>query len=76
MQTKPTSKIYEYQGGQIEVKDIRNYIESAVKVNVNFIELLSTPYFYSPDMENAMKLRSFFKPLLDEQGEIYLRACH
>lgn len=74
-QHKPTSKVYEYQWGQIEVKDIRNYIESAVKVNVNFIELLSTEYFYSPDMENAMKLRSFFKPLLDEQGEIYLRAC-
>lgn len=74
-QTKPTSKVYEYEWGQIEVKDIRNYIESAVKVNVNFIELLNTEYFYSEDMPNAMKLRSFFKPLLDEQGEIYLRAC-
>lgn len=75
-QSKPTSKVLEYQGGQIEVKDIRNYIESAVKVNVNFIELLNTEYYYSTDMRNALALRSYFKPLLDEQGEIYLRACH
>lgn len=75
-QSKPTSKVYEYQGGQIEVKDIRNYIESAVKVNVNFIELLNTEYYYSTDMRNALALRSYFKPLLDEQGEIYLRACY
>ena len=47
-QNKPTSKVYMYDWGQIEVKDIRNYIESAVKVNVNFIELLNTEYYYSP----------------------------
>lgn len=74
-QTKPVSKVYEYQWWQIEVKDIRNYIESAVKVNVNFIELLSTPYYYSNDKTKARELRSYFKKLLDEQGEIYLRAC-
>ena len=75
-QSKPTSKVYEYQWGQIEVKDIRNYIESAVKVNVNFIELLNTEYYYSSDMRNALKLRWFFNQLLAEQGIIYLRACH
>lgn len=74
-QTKPVSKVIEYSWGQVEVKDIRNYIESAVKVNVNFIELLSTPYYYGfhPKIE---EFRSFFKPLLDEQGIIYLRACY
>lgn len=74
-QTKPTSKVYTYEWWQVEIKDIRNYIESAVKVNVNFIELLSTPYYYS-EYEEAKEFRSFFNPLLDEQGIIYLRACY
>lgn len=74
-QTKPTSKVLEYDWWQVEIKDIRNYIESAVKVNVNFIELLSTEYYHSIYTE-AEEFRSFFKPLLDEQGIIYLRACY
>jgi len=74
-QNKPTSKVYTYDWWQVEVKDIRNYIESAVKVNVNFIELLNTEYYYAKTDKESDEFRSFFKPLLDEQGEIYLRAC-
>lgn len=74
-QTKPTSKVLEYDWGQVEVKDIRNYIESAVKVNVNFIELLSTEHYLSVYPE-AEEFRSFFTPLLREQWIIYLRACY
>lgn len=73
-QTKPTSKVYMYEWGQVEVKDIRNYIESAVKVNINFIELLTTEYWYSEKWFYASTMRDFFEPLLKEQGEIYLRA--
>lgn len=74
-QTKPTSKVYTYDWWQVEIKDIRNYIESAVKVNVNFIELLNTEYWYSEHKE-AEEFRKFFTPLLNEQGQIYLRACN
>lgn len=74
-QTKPTSTVYNYEWGQVEVKDIRNYIESAVKVNVNFIELLNTEYYLSDDWKAAETLKSFYKRLLDSQGQIYLRAC-
>lgn len=74
-QTKPTSKVYNYEWGQVEVKDIRNYIESAVKVNVNFIELLNTEYCLSDDWKAAETLKSFYKRLLDSQWQIYLRAC-
>lgn len=74
-QKKPVSTVYAFDWGQLEVKDIRNYIESAVKVNVNFIELLNTQFFWASNYEEAEKFRSCFKPLLDEEGEIYLRAC-
>ncbi len=69
-QTKPTSIIIDFEWWQIEIKDIRNYVESAVKVNVNFIEILSTPhYLWCPD------IRKFFEPLLNELWTQYLRAC-
>lgn len=74
--SKPLSKVYEYEWGQVEVKDIRNYIESAVKVNINFLEILSTQYFWCDDDELADKMRSFFVPLIKNQWCQYLRATH
>lgn len=67
---KPTSEVIEFEWGQIEIKDIRNYIDSAVKVNVNFIEILNTEY-YLWDWE----IRKFFTQLLKEMWLQYLRAC-
>jgi hypothetical protein len=69
-QRKPVSKVLEFEWGQIDLKDIRTYIESAVKVNINFIEILSTEYY----LWDA-NIRKFFTPLLDEMGWQYLRAC-
>lgn len=69
-QKKPVSETIEFEWGQIDLKDIRTYIESAVKVNVNFIEILSTDfYLWNP------QLRMAFTPLLKELWNQYLRAC-
>lgn len=69
-QTKPTSKTVEFEWGLIDIKDIRTYIDSAVKVNVNFIEILNTEYYLWDD-----SLRKYYKLLLDELWNQYLRAC-
>lgn len=73
---KPLSTMYEFEWWQVEVKDIRNYIESAVKVNINFLEILSTNYFWSDDYDLAEQMRSFFVPLTKNQWCQYLRATH
>ena len=73
--SKELSKVYEFTWWQVEVKDIRNYVDSCVKVNVNFLEILSTSYYWASDESSACQFRNFFAPLLDEQGIIYLRAC-
>lgn len=73
---KPLSTMYEFDWWQVEVKDIRNYIESAVKVNINFLEILCTQYFYSPYDELAEQMRSYFVPLLKNQWCQYVRATH
>jgi len=69
--SKPFSSTYEFGWGLIDVKDIRAYIDSAVKCNINFIEILNTPYFIGSD-----KLRKFFIPLQETMGKLYLKACY
>lgn len=68
--TKPVSEVIEFEWWQIDIKDIRSYIDSAVKVNVNFIEILQTEHHLWDT-----KLRKFYKPLLEEMWWQYLRAC-
>lgn len=67
----PFSSCYEFEGGQIDVKDIRCYLENAVKCNINFIEILNTRYFLWETL-----IRSYFIPLQKEMGQLFLRACH
>lgn len=43
--SKPVSKIYEFEGGQIDVKDVRLMFDNYKKQNTNFMETLFTPYF-------------------------------
>lgn len=69
--TKPISKVIDFWDWQIDIKDIRTYIDSAVKVNINFIEILSTDYYIGWE-----EIRAFFKHLLDEMPMQYLKACY
>ncbi len=70
-ETKPFSSTYEFEGGQVDVKDIRVYIDSAVKCNINFIEILNTPFYLG-----GTELRKYFLPLQHELGSLYLKACY
>lgn len=42
----PVSKVYNFQGGQVDVKDVRLMWNNYKKQNPNFMETLFTPYFY------------------------------
>lgn len=70
-QKKPVSVSIEFEWWLIDIKDIRSYIENAVKVNVNFIEILQTE-FYIWDS----KIRDFYEPLISEMRKQYVRACY
>lgn len=74
--SKPLSTMIEEPYWQIEIKDIRNYIDSAVKVNINFLEILQTEFYYADASWLADEMRSFFVPLLQKQWCQYLRATH
>ena len=72
--SKPVSYMIDFPWWQVEIKDIRNYIDSAVKVNINFLEILKTEFFWADDYYKAEEMRKFFVPLLEKQWCQYLRA--
>lgn len=69
--SKPFSSTYEFEGWQIDVKDIRAYQDSAVKCNINFIEILNSQYYIGSKL-----LRKFFIPLQKEMGQLFIKACY
>lgn len=69
--SKPLSTSYEFEGGLIDCKDIRAYVESAVKCNINFIEILNTDLYVGDKT-----IRKFFLPLQEQLGQLFLKACY
>lgn len=73
--SKPVSTVVEFNGWQIEIKDIRSYVESVVKCNINFLEILNTKYYLCKNPDDEF-LRPYFIPLMEEMGQFYLKACY
>ena len=72
--SKPVSTVLEFDGGQIDLKDVRAFTDSVVKCNVNFIEILTTNYFYCTN-DSVLELRKQVVPLMKEMWFLYLKAC-
>jgi len=73
--SKPVSTVVEFNGWQIDIKDIRSYVESVVKCNINFLEILNTKYYLCKNPDDEF-LRPYFIPLMEEMGQFYLKACY
>lgn len=71
--SKPLSIVIDYDGGQIDIKDIRSYVESVVKCNVNFLEILQTEHYICAEWTF---LREYLEPLMSEMWQFYLKACY
>lgn len=69
--SKPLSTSYEFEGGLIDCKDIRAYVESAVKCNINFIEILDTDLWIGD-----RTIRYFFLRLQHQMWQLFLKACY
>lgn len=71
---KPKSTTLDYKWGQIDLKDVRVFIETLVKCNPAYVETLYTPYcIYSKSYEPIINER---EQLVSEMGEFLLRACY
>lgn len=69
--SKPVSKVYEFNWWQIDVKDLRVYVESMVKCNINFLEIMNSEYFIWPN-----ELRELLPSLMEESWQFFLKACY
>ena len=69
--SKPISKSIDFESWLIDLKDIRFYVENAAKVNINFIEILSTSYFLWDE-----EIRKFFIPLIKNLPLQFIRCCN
>lgn len=72
--SKPVSCVTNFESWQIDIKDIRAYTESVVKCNVNFLEILCTPYYICSDKHTP--IRDMVYPLMKEMWQFYLKACY
>ena len=72
--SKPISTTIEYEGWQIDLKDIRVFTETLCKCNPAYIETLYTPYsIYTDDYEKIINER---ENLVEEMGIFLLKACY
>lgn len=76
--SKPVSKVLEYKGNQIDVKDIRSYTDTLIKANPAYLETLFTKYYiiddrFKNEMESILNLKDGLVNCLSCQ---FIRAAY
>ena len=75
--SKPTSVVLDYEGGHIDVKDIREYMKVVTKANPSYIEPLITPHCMplNEGKYYMVDICSKAQRLVSEEGFIFISAC-
>lgn len=73
----PASVVLDYEGGHIDVKDIREYMKTLRRANPAYIEPLITQYALSlNEGEKYMpQIRSKVVDLVSQEGYVFTNAC-
>lgn len=72
--SKPLSKVIDFEDGQIDIKDIRVFVDTLVKCNPAYIETLYSAYTY--DCDDWMLLRNLRDILVTEMAPFFAKACY
>ena len=70
---KPVSQVVEIDDGQIDIKDIRKFMETLLKCNPAYVECFITPY-YTGNQEFE-EIRNLVPTMVWELRENFIRAC-
>lgn len=73
--SKPVSTVIAFEWWQIDLKDIRSFVDSFVKCNVNFLEIFTTEFYYCTNNE-ILALRKMVPQLMKEMWFLYIKACY
>lgn len=73
---KPVSTTLEFEGGHIDLKDIRSYMEALLKCNPSYVETLYTPHYTWHDEGKQLfgLLRVNRDNLLKEMAPVFVKA--
>ena len=75
--SKPTSIVYDFEGGHIDVKDIRVFMDTVIKMNPSYMEMFFTPYsIYLDEGKWIWQMKEIVPYLLTERGMLFAKACY
>lgn len=74
---KPVSVVVDFEGGHIDIKDIRVFMDTAVKMNPSYLEMFFTPYcIYLEEGKWVQAIREIVPYLLSERGALFAKAAY
>ena len=75
--SKPVSKVVDFEGGHIDIKDIRSFVETATKMNPSYLEVFVTPYYMAFDEGFWIcDMRRLVPSLMSEMGLLFAKSCY
>jgi predicted nucleotidyltransferase len=74
----PVSTTLDYEGGHIDLKDIRCFMETLLKCNPSYMETLYTPHAIMIDEGQSLfkELRSSRDKLLESMAPVFIKALY
>ncbi|MBE5800062.1 MAG: hypothetical protein E7321_08960 [Clostridiales bacterium] len=73
---KPASLTVDMQDGQMDIKDIRVFMDSVVKMNPSYLESLATDHAWMFGHQAEMeRIRGLVPELLKQRGTAFARVC-
>lgn len=75
---RPVSMVYDFEGGHVDVKDIRVFIDTVLKMNPSYLEGFLTPYSLVVNDEGKWlgEMGPCIPNLLNERGLLFTKACY
>lgn len=75
--SKPVSIVYDFEGGHIDIKDIRVFMDTVIKMNPSYMEMFFTPYsIYLDEGKWVWHMKEIVPYLLSERGMLFTKACY
>lgn len=76
--SKPMSTVVDFEGGHVDIKDIRVFMDTILKMNPSYLETLCTPFSITLHQEGRWidAMKQHIPSLLAERGMLFTKACY
>ena len=76
--SKPVSTVIDYEGGHIDVKDIRAFMDTMIKCNPQYLEIMLTDYSIcvGEGFNYFPAIRGSIQSFIRSMGSLFAKACY